>query len=194
MEVKDYTKQQELLSLLSARKEINELTDNYDEYYEAAKKFVLDGWDGKLGEETEKHIGNLVDIYGDLKTTIKEVSKTLKLSKELFSVTKEEKKNMKESKKNIDDNIGKIMKEILHDDGLTEGFINFPVFGTVKCALKKELTITSEQLLKESLVKNEKWEMIKTESLAKLKKMEDLDKIEGIEEQEIPKITISSTK
>ena len=194
MKIKDYKKEQELLGQLNALKEIKSLSSDYDEFYEAAKIYVNNAWDGKLGPEQEKHINDMVETYDDLTKVVNQIATTLRLTKDIFKVTNEEKRNMRNSTKVITDNIGNIMMDIVKDNGLIEGELNFPRFGNVKCSIKKDMVITNEQLLKESLVEHKRWDLIKTEPLSKLKKVEEIGEIEGIEEQEIPKVTISTRK
>lgn len=196
MEIKDYEKHKQILNHLEALKEIKSISDDFDPNYQAAKTFVHKAWKGELGEDATKYVEDMLDLVETHAEVVELVRRTLLIVSPISKEVSEQKRNMKFSEDTIKENIGKIMKDLLHDEGLVVGDVHFPRFGTVRCSLKKEKVVTNENLLKQSLVSNNMWDLLKLETKPKLKKINDSDisKLEGIEIQEVPTITISSGK
>lgn len=194
MEIKDYEKHKQMLNHLEALKEIKGISENYDQNYQTAKIFVDKAWKGELGEEALNYVEDMLDLVETHAKVVELVRRTLLNVSPVSKEVNEQKKNMKASEDTMKESIGKIMKDILHNEGLMEGDIHFPRFGTVRCSLKKENVITNEDELKHSLAKNNMWDMLRLETKTKLKKISDISKLNGIENQEIPTITINSSK
>lgn len=196
MEIKDYEKHKQILNHLEALKEIKSLSGNYNPEYQTAKIFVEKAWKGELGEDALKYVEDMLELVDTHAQVVEIVQRTLKNVSSVSKEVNEQKKNMKASEETMKESIGNIMKDLLHDEGLIEGDINFPRFGTVRCALKKENVVLNETLLKQSLASNNMWDFLKLETKPKLKKINDSDisKLDGIEIQEVPTVTISSGK
>lgn len=196
MEIKDYEKHKQLLNHLEALKEIKNISGNYNPEYQTAKIFVDRAWKGELGEDALKYVEDMLDLVGTHSKVVELVQRTLKNASPITKEVNEQKRNMKASEETMKESIGNIMKDLLHDEGLIEGDINFPRFGTVRCSLKKENVVLSETLLKKSLAENNMWDLLKLETKTKLKKISnsDVDKLDGIEIKEVPTVTISSGK
>lgn len=194
MKIKDYEKEKQILNHLEALKEIKGISENFNPNYQIAKNFVDKAWNGDLGEEATQYVEDMLDLVETHAKVVEIVRRTLDNISPMEKEINEQKKNMKNSENMLKESIGKIMKDLLHDEGLIEGDINFPGFGTVRCSLKKENIVTDEDELKKALVDNDMWDMLRLETKTKLNNIVDISKLNGIENQEIPTIKINSSK
>lgn len=194
MEIKDYEKHKQILNHLETLKNIKNVSENFDPDYQAAKIFVDKAWRGELGEDATKYVEDMLDLVETHAKVVELIRRTLLNVSTISKEVNEQKRNIKTSEDTLKESIGEIMKDLLHDEGLIEGDVYFPRFGAVRCSLKKENVVTDEEELKHSLANNNMWDMLRLETKTKLKKIDDVTKLNGIENQEIPTITIHSSK
>lgn len=193
MKIYDYKKEKDLLDQLAVLKEAKKAQAKFNPNYEAAKIFVRKAWEGELGEDAQKYIEDVIDLVNSQQKAVELIKRTLDNVNPIMKEANVQKKNMKTDEDGIKNNIGEIMKEILHDNSLVVGDYTFPKFGTVRCTLKKTNVIKDEVKLKESLAKNSMWDSLK---LGTSKQIQELDasKLEGIENEDVPTITITQLK